>query len=152
MPLAMAHWICVTNSANWKITKEKKLLGAPRRNKNALSRVKPGDKCLIYVMSETVNRAAKPSEITAEYQAISKCFKDGKKIFHPPLNAPNETFSLRIRLKPLRIFKKPVEFKPLIYGLGFIPNKERWGLSFKGRAVIEIPEADYELIISHLES
>jgi predicted RNA-binding protein len=147
MQLAMAHWIYVTNSGNWKITKEKNLLGATHRNKNAFSRVKPGDKCLIYVMSE-----AKPSEIVGEYEAISKCFKAANKIFHPPANAPDETFFLRIKLKPVRVFKTPIQFKPLVSGLVFIPNKKKWGLSLKGRALIQIPKADYEFIISHFES
>ena len=60
----------------------------------------------------------------------------------------NETFPLRIRLKPAKIFDKPAEFKPLIPKLKFITNRKRWSGHLMGKAMREIPEEDYRLIVN----
>jgi len=54
--ITKAYWIYVTNSDNWTITKKTNILGASARNKNTLSRVKKGDKCLVYVKGEKIAR------------------------------------------------------------------------------------------------
>jgi predicted RNA-binding protein len=54
---------------------------------------------------------------------------------------------MSVELKPLSILDAPVEFTPLVAKLSFIKNKAAWALSLKGRAVIEIPKADYDLVL-----
>ena len=144
----MAYWIYVTTSENWKVTREIKILGVARRHKNTLALTTKGDRCLIYVKQETVNKEVIQSKIVAEYEIISDTFVDEKKIFVTPRGMGNEKFDLRLRLKPLRIFKNPILFKPLIPKLSFIRNKEKWSLRLKGKAMIQIPPADYKLITS----
>jgi len=58
----------------------------------------------------------------------------------------NEVFPLRIRLKPIKIFEKPVDFKSLIPKLKFITNKQKWTGHLMGKAMRQIPEVDYDLI------
>jgi predicted RNA-binding protein len=59
----------------------------------------------------------------------------------------NEVFPLRIKLKPIKIFDKPVDFKSLIPKLKFIKNKQKWTGHIQGKAMREIPEEDYNLIL-----
>lgn len=64
----------------------------------------------------------------------------------------NESFPLRIRLKPVKIFDKPVEFKFLIPKLKFITNKKKWSGHLMGKAMREIPEEDYRLIVGDIRA
>ncbi|AGK61363.1 hypothetical protein Asulf_01372 [Archaeoglobus sulfaticallidus PM70-1] len=77
--------------------------------------------------------------IVAVYEAVSEVFKDSKKIFKTPEGMGNESFPLRIKLKPVKIFDEPVEFKPLIPKLKFIKNKQKWTGHLMGKAIREIP-------------
>ncbi len=60
----------------------------------------------------------------------------------------SESFPYRIKLKPLKIFAKPVNFKSLIPELKFIKNKKKWSGHLMGKAMREIPEEDFELVIN----
>ena len=62
----------------------------------------------------------KESRIAGIFEAVSTVYTDDKKIFKVPIGLGNETFPLRIKVKQVQIFKKPVEFKPLIPKLKFI--------------------------------
>ena len=118
------------------------------KHRNTIAKVKPGDKCLIYVMSTKKDNETIPPRIMAVYEVISEVFKDSSRIFKPPARNRNETFPLRIRLKPVKIFGKPIDFKSLIPKLKFITNKKRWTGHIQGKAMREIPEDDYNLILS----
>lgn len=61
---------------------------------------------------------------------------------------PDEIFRLRISLELLSVFSKPVQFKPLIQRLSFIHNKKHWTGSIRGKAMVQIPEDDYDLIVA----
>jgi predicted RNA-binding protein len=143
----MSYWIYVTNSDNWAVTKKTNILGASARYKNALSRVKKGDKCLIYVKSEKTQAVTTNSRIVGVYEVVSDVFRDSQRIFQSPRYTPEENYEYRVELKPLSILDAPVEFTPLVAKLSFIKNKAAWALSLKGRAVIEIPKADYDLVL-----
>ena len=140
----MNYWIYVTNSDNWAVTKKTNILGASTRHKNALSRVKKGDKCLVY---EKGAGRIEP-KIVAQYEIASTVFEDSKKMFVTPPNTPDETFQLRLRLEPVRVFEPPIEFKPLIPRLSFLPNKIHWTGPIRGKAMVQIPQSDYDCIIS----
>ncbi len=89
----------------------------------------------------------RPSRIVAVYEAASEVYRDSSRIFKSPKGMGNETFPLRIKLKLVKIFDKPVEFKPLIPKLKFITNKKRWSGHLMGKAMREIPEEDYKPIL-----
>ncbi|AGK61391.1 Uncharacterized protein conserved in archaea [Archaeoglobus sulfaticallidus PM70-1] len=144
----MAYWLCITNEENWKVIKEKNVWGVPERHKNTIAKVKPGDKLLIYLKQERIKDDVKEPRIVGAYEATSEVFKDSKRVFKTPPGMGNETFPLRIKLKPVKIFEKSVEFKPLIPKLKFITNKKKWSGHLMGKAMREIPEEDYKLIVS----
>ncbi|RSN73417.1 EVE domain-containing protein [Candidatus Methanodesulfokora washburnensis] len=142
----MTYWLCITTEENWKIIKEKNIWGVPERHKNTISRVKPGDLLLIYVKQRSVGKEVEGPKIVALYEAASEVFRDSSRIFRPPPKMGSETFPLRIKLKPVKIFEKPVEFKKLIPKLKFIENKKKWTGHLMGKAMREIPEEDFKLI------
>jgi len=143
----MTCWLCITNEENWKIVKEKNIWGVPERHKNTIAKVKPGDKLLIYLKQERDKDKVVEPGIVAVYDT-SEVFKDGKKIFKSPPGMGNEIFPLRIKLKPVKIFSTPIDFKSLIPRLKFIKNKQKWVGHIQGKAMREIPEEDFKLIMS----
>ncbi len=143
----MTCWLCITNEENWKIVKEKNIWGVPERHKNTIAKVKPGDKLLIYLKQERDKDKVVEPGIVAVYDT-SEVFKDGKKIFKSPPGMGNEIFPLRIKLKPVKIFPTPIDFKSLIPRLKFIKNKQKWVGHIQGKAMREIPEEDFKLIMS----
>ena len=110
----MAYWLCITTGENWKVIKQKNIWGVQEKHRNTIAKVKLGDKCLIYIMSTKKGDEVIPPRIMAVYEVASEVFKDSSRIFKPPARNRNETFPLRVRLKPVKIFEKPIEFKPLI--------------------------------------
>lgn len=58
----------------------------------------------------------------AACEVISEVSVDRSRIFKPPARDRNETFPLRIKLKTIKIFEEPVDFKSLIPELKFITN------------------------------
>ena len=143
----MAYWLCIANEENWRIIKSKNIWGVPERHKNTIMRVKKGDKLLIYLKQEKVNDEVKPSRIVAVYEVVSEPFKDYTRIFKTPRGMGNESFPWRVKIKPIMIFDKPIEFKPLIPKLKFITNKKKWSGHLMGKAMREIPEEDFRLIL-----
>lgn len=142
----MAYWICITNEENWKVIRERNVWGVSERHKNTIAKVKSGDKLLIYLKQERDGDAVKEPRIVAIYEAVSEVFRDSSRIFKTPQNMRGEIFPVRIKIKPIKIFDKPVEFKPLIPKLKFITNKRKWHGHLMGRAMREIPKEDYRVI------
>ncbi len=147
----MSYWLCITTEDNWKVIKQKNIWGVAERHKNAIAKVKPGDKLLIYLKQERDKDEVKEPRIVAVYEAVSEVFRDSSRIFKPPKGMGNETFPLRIKLRPVKIFDKPVEFKPLIPKIKFITNKKKWSGHLMGKAMKEIPEDDYNLVMSEVK-
>jgi len=143
----MAYWLCITTEENWKVIREKNIWGVPERHKNTIAKVKPGDKLLIYVKKEKVNDEIKEPRIVGAYEVISEPFKDSTKIFSSKGLKRKELFPYRVKIRPIKIFDKPIEFKPLIPKLKFITNKNRWTGHLMGRAMKKIPEEDFKLIL-----
>jgi len=129
------------------VIKEKNVWGVPERHKNTIAKVKPGDKLLIYLKQERDKDKIIEPRIVAVYEATSEFFKDSKRIFKSPPGMGNEVFPLRIKLKPVKTFSKPVDFKSLIPKLKFIKNKQKWAGHLMGKAMREIPEEDFKLIM-----
>lgn len=141
----MAIWIASGNRENWEVVKKHNIWGVPKRSKGLHSRVKKGDTILIYARSETHEREVFPSVIMGEYK-VNELFEDTSPLFTAPPQMGEEVFPYRFRLKPVKIFKEPVEIKPLIQELGFVTNKTMWSGHFR-QAMREIPEEDYQKIV-----
>jgi len=146
----MSYWLCIVNEDNWNVIKQKNVWGVAERHRNIMDRGKPGDKLLIYLKQEKVADERKPPRIVAVYEAASKVFRVSSRIFKTPKGMGNETFLLRIKLKSIKIFDEPMEFKPLIPRLKFITNKRRWSEHLMGKTIRKILKEDYYLLIENL--
>jgi len=145
------YWLCVTNEENWKVVRRKNLWGVPERHRNAISKVKKGDKLLFYIKQGKGKDAIKEPVVAGIFEADSEFFRDNSKIFKVPKGMRDEIFPFRIRLKPIKIFEKPLKFKPLIPELKFITNKQRWSGHLMGKAMINIPEDDFKLVLKRFQ-
>lgn len=141
----MTHWIASTNRTNWAIIKQNNIWGIPKRNVTIHSRVHPKDKLLIFISQQKDSDALLPSAITASYE-IANSYVDDTSLFTPPPQMGDERFPYRFKLKPIKVFKEPLEFKPLIPDLQFITNKTMWSGHLRV-AMREIPSEDYDLIM-----
>jgi len=137
----MRYWLCVTNQENWEVIREKNVWGVEERHRNSILKVKPGDRLLIYVMGTKKENETLPPRIVAAYEAISEMFTDSSRLFKGKL------YPLRIRLRPIAVFSKPLEFRELVPKLGFIKNKEKWAGHIRGKAMREIPGRDFETVL-----
>ncbi|KAF5083063.1 EVE domain protein [anaerobic digester metagenome] len=141
----MTIWIASGNRENWEVVRKHNIWGVPKKSKGLHSRVKVGDTILIYARSETHGWEILPSFIFGEYK-VTELFEDNTPLFTAPPQMGDEVFPFRFRLKPVKIFKEPVEIKPLIPELGFVTNKTMWSGHFR-QAMREIPEEDYQKIV-----
>ncbi len=144
----MKYWLCIANEKNWGVVKEKNIWGVSGRHKNQLNKVEVNDLLVLYLRQEKVNDKVFPSRISGIFKAVSKPFKDEKKIFSPIIG--EEIFPCRVKLEPVITPKEPIEFKPLIQKLNFITNKKVWASHLLGKAIKPIPKEDFELIKKEL--
>lgn len=141
------RWLCISTRANDEVTRKKHVWGVAKRFVNTISRVKTGDTLLMYTMQEIVEREVMPSAITGIYEAASGIFEDESPIFVTPKALGSEVFPLRIKVKPVKIFKEPIPFKPLVPKMIFIKNKTMWSGSIR-TAMRVIPEEDFHRIVN----
>ena len=140
----MKYWLCITNRENWEVVKEKNVWGVPRRHRNTIAKVNPGDKLVFYVKQERKDKQVLEPKIVGIFEVASEPYEDSTRIFKG--HVPHETYPLRVKIRPVKLGE--VEFKSLIPKLKFITNKKRWSGHLMGKAMREIPEEDYKLIES----
>jgi len=132
------YWLCVTNEENWKVVKERKVWGVPKRDRHQIERVKLGDFLVFYVM---------PQRVMGAFKAVSEPFESSERIFSWGEFGREESFPHRVKLEPVIIPEEPLQFKELIPKLKFITNKKMWSGHLR-RAMRTIPKEDYDLIFS----
>ena len=137
----MNYWLCVTNEENWNVVTKKKVWGVPRASKRLIEGVRRGDFLVFYVS---------PKSIRGVFEAVSEPYEDEKRIFHSGKFGEKEVFPHRVKLKPVIVTKKPVNFENLIPKLNFITNKRMWTGHLR-RAMRTIPREDYETIVLALK-
>ncbi len=144
----MQYWLAISNRENAEIVIKENIWGVSKRFINQISKSRPGDRILIYTRNKIIDKdTTLPPSIIGAFQVTSNVFEDSSKIFQPLPIQPEELFPLRIKLKPVKIFDPPVEFKPLVPKLHFIINKEKWVGHIRGQAMRIIPEEDYQVIM-----
>lgn len=143
----MTRWLAISNRENSDVVIKKNVWGVPKRYINQIEKTNPGDTFLIYVGQIVEKDTVLPPAITGEFEIASPVYEDNSRIFTSPPKLGDEIFHLRIKLKPIKIFKDPVEFKPLIPRLQFITNKKQWSGHIRGQAMRTIPDEDYQLIV-----
>lgn len=138
------YWLCITNSENWEVTRSKLVWGVSDRHRRTLARVKKGDFLVFYKVMEASGDEIHPPQVVGAFRAASNPFYDAKPVFKGDL------YPHRVRVEPYVVPEKPVNFRDLIPKLEFIKNKRRWHTHLFGRAMRQIPERDFELILEAL--
>jgi predicted RNA-binding protein len=141
-----ARWLCISSRENVTITRKMNIWGVANRFRNTITKVKKGDTLLMYTMQERVHNEVIESAITGVYQATSEVYEDESPIFVSPKSLGTEVFPIRMKVKPVKIFSKPLLFKPLVPEMSFIRNKQIWSAGIR-TAMRLIPEEDYQLIL-----
>ena len=139
----MKYWLAAGTHANSQVAINKKIWGVQKKFVKSLKRVEIGDILIIFSRQEK----GVPSAITAIFEIISLPYIDDRQIFKSHSIYFTEIYPLRIKLKSMNIFNKPIEFKSMVPFLNFISNKKYWSCHFRGRAITEIPEHDYQKIV-----
>ena len=142
----MICWLCVTSEENWKVIREKNVWGVGEKFRKTIQGVNPGDKLVFYLVQTKKGDEIIPSRIVGVFEAVSKAYKDSSRIFKSKSAGGEITYPYRVKIKPIKIFDKPFEFKPLIPKLSFIKIKDKW-TGYVRLPMREIPEGDYQLIV-----
>ncbi len=140
------RWLCISTRANDEVTQKKHVWGVAKRFANTIGRVKKGDTLLMYARQEIIDHKAIPSAITGLYETVSDVYEDDSPLFVTPKALGNEVFSLRVKVKPVKMFAEPIPFKPLVPEMSFIKNKTMWSGSIR-TAMRVVPEEDYQKIV-----
>jgi len=93
----MTRWLAISNQENSDIVIKRHVWGVPKRNINAISRVRPGDTVLVYVGQRVVDKEVFPPAITGVFEVTSEMYEDSSRIFAAPAKLGDEIFSLRIK-------------------------------------------------------
>jgi len=141
----MGCWLCVTSEDNWRVIREKNIWGVGEKFRKTIERVKPGDKFVFYVVQTQKEDQIIPSRIVGVFEAVSEPYRDGSRIFKSKSKGGETIYPYRVKLKPIKIFDEPIEFKKLIPKLSFIRNKDKW-TGYVRLPMRKIPEEDYQLI------
>ena len=139
-------FICITKWENFDAIIKNNVWGVKESHKKQIHNGSIGDSLLFYIKSGKYKGDKKDTSIFGGYKVISNVFYDDSKIFKG-----EETFSYRTEIKQIESIKKPKDFRFLVPKLNIIKNKKRWGLLFWGRAMIEIDDHDYNLILEYLK-
>ena len=129
----MKYWMFIITEENWKTVKETNIIGSDYKDK--IEKIDIGDKIIVYIKNPHC-------KITGLYEVLSR-FHDNSKFFKKGV------YAFRLKLKPLEILDKPIDFRKLISKLKFIKNKQKWYLHLYGiRGVKELSKMDFDLIFS----
>lgn len=93
--------------------------------------MKVGDTILMYARSDTHVKEVFPSVVLGEFN-VNELLEDTTPLFTAPPQMGDEVFPFRFKLKPVKIYKEPIEIKPLIPELLFVINRQ-CGLGISGR-------------------
>jgi predicted RNA-binding protein len=140
----MAKWIVTTSEDNLAKILEHQIIGVPLKSGSALSKIKKGDRIVIYIGKRRHGYGglgASVSEFVATGEVMDdEPFFSEELIWH---SRSGERFPWRrkVRIVP----NKRVKAKGLIDLLSFIHKKDKWGAYFL-TTLREITDADYAFI------
>jgi len=141
----MNYWLCITTEENWNVIKEKNVWGIGEKFRKTIQKIKPGDKLVFYLVQTKKGDEIIPSRIVGIFEAVSETYKESNRIFKSKSKSGDIIYPYRVKIKPIKIFSKPIEFKPLIPKLKFIKIKDKW-TGYVRLPMREIPEEDFQFI------
>ena len=136
-------WLVVTSLANFRHDRDVlnfKTQGLPHRFRHQVKKMRPSDRVLYYIMG--AQKFGATATITGEY-----CYDESKL-----WTDDDEMWPSRCPSKPDIVLTDDelLDAKKLVPDLGFIQNKEHWGVYFQG-SIRQIPEEDFRLIESEIK-
>lgn len=148
----MKYWIWVATIENGEIAIENAVIGLSNRFSAILDRIHKDDKGFIYIKMSKGERRVNKSTILAEFRIESEAYRDSNKLFINSSKKSKEEYPIRFKVKIITIFDQDYYFKPLVEKLNFVKNKNKWGMYFMGKSMIEISEDDYSTILNPASS
>ena len=136
----MAYWICVVSTENWTIVKSRRIWGVSECWRNVISHVRVGDILVFYVV---------PKSLGGIFEVVSNPYYDNSGIFYS-FKSKDEKYPYRVKLRPILVFKEPIDFTPLIPKLSFTKDMQRWSTPFR-RTMFKISKKDFNIIKNYLE-
>ncbi len=139
------YYLGVTNDENWPIVRDKRVWGLPEGRENLIKRLKKGDYIFIYLMSSKKGDETHPPRLAGLFKVASDPYRDSRRIFK------GRVYPNRVKLEPMIVPKKPVEFKPLVPKLEFIKNKQFWSAHLRS-GLVRVTKRDFDLMRRRLEA
>jgi len=142
------YWIIPITYDNWLVCHNEKVYGFGESLKNL---IRAGDVIIFYVMRSKCRDPDYAACFVNAYEVISGWFREDKLLWPDEQKASKILYPYRVRLRLVKDGK--VKAEELVNRLGFIKNKERWQVYFRGCPANfrkPIPEEDAKLIIESL--
>jgi len=124
----MHHWIFVMNGASddfkKRIQSGRWPIYSRTQHRNDLS---SGDNVVFYLAGKLNKKLLGTAKVSSDLE-------------------PDKEHDFSVAVSEVDLWKKPIEMKKLLGSLGFIKNKDNWGMHLQG-GVIPLPKEDYKKII-----
>ena len=127
------YYFGITDKSNWLVIKRKHVYGVTKTHTKRYNAINEGDNIVFYI--------TKVKRIGGYIFKIIKKYKSKKELFYSGAG-----YHLRLKLNPLSVTQDKKINSKIIKNLDFIRNKNKWGTSFMGKALIEISKKDFETI------
>ncbi len=144
------YYLAIVNWDNYDIIQKSNVYGVSNRFENTIYRTNVGDIIFFYIKTGKHNSSKVKSSVSQPFTVKSNPYYDESPLFQTVIERKDETYPYRIHLEDRRKHIDPKPFKPLVKKLGFISNKHRWGLTFMGRELIDLPKEDYITIRNYI--
>jgi predicted RNA-binding protein len=130
------YWLFVTNDANWKTIKDKKIFGFDEKGIKDLKKLTIGDLVIIYIKGKKIGGIFEIKSLKLESKVR---FREGN-------------YPYKIKLKKILIPKEFLDLtEKIINNISIFRGLPRWGVILMGRATKEIQQADFYYIKNILE-
>lgn len=128
----MTCWIGISERKALDIVREKRIWGVAQRHADTISKVRLGDRILLYAQDMEA-----PS-ILGVYEVISELFVNHTPIF----GEGGEVYPLRLKLRPVLILDTPLPLASVAGDLETFASSAGWEAELQGKAMRAIPDAD----------
>ena len=146
----MANWLCVINESNWKVVTAESVWGVMEKDRKKLDRTQIGDFFVFYIKDSRHGLYVRvASVISGIFKVNSKPYTDTSPLFAVS-GVLKDKFIYRVRIEPVVVPLKSLDFRSIVSKLTFPKNKKKWFLSLQV-AMREIPNRDFAFIESCLK-
>jgi predicted RNA-binding protein len=145
----MSCWLCVVDESNWNVVTVENVWGVKEKDRKKLDRTQVGDFLVFYIKDSKQDDIRKDSVISGIFKINSKPYTDPHPLFAFS-NELKDKFVYRVKIEPVIVPPKPLDFRSIVSKLRFPKNKKKWFLSLQV-AMRELPYNDFAFIMSSLK-